>query len=405
MNILPYFFLEEIMPTEGNIYKYKSELTFLTGNETIVIDDMQIKSIAIDSNYKELNMPMIFVTASIDRNHMDSIIDSQNTGTAIFKIQKCVDNSEMPDIFIDYISDRFTYFVAMDINKAADMDYEGNNEGREDLYKLTTFGLMSLDCVNKNKKNISGVYEGTMQSIVYYLTNHLDILIEPFASNPTINEFFPPMNSITKALKYLDSLNVFYNTPYRWFIDFDCAYILSSSGKPVYKKGEDIGTIFLEIHKFTDMTSKVQGMTTEGSRYHVHIDSIDCTLSDSRISEKSFSNVTGLSTFGSSYKDSIQTKSVIIPKNRTIRVDNENSGLLTNLATDVKNSSVQMLVQKTDLDGSSFTLNKEYIVKCDEVYGKTDYNGNYLLSRKRELYVRVDEKFVMNTMLLLEKIS
>ena len=50
-------------------------------------------------------------------------------------------------------------------------------------------------------------------------------------------------------------------------------------------------------------------------------------------------------------------------------------------------------------------MNKEYIVKADEVYNTEAYNGTYILSRKRELYIREDKNFSMNTMLLLEKVA
>ena len=75
------------------------------------------------------------------------------------------------------------------------------------------------------------------------------------------------------------------------------------------------------------------------------------------------------------------------------------------MITSVNNSAIQLLIQKTDLDSSVITMNKEFIIKTDDVYDKDRYNGRYILTRKRELYLRQDENFVMNTMLLFEKLA
>ena len=47
----------------------------------------------------------------------------------------------------------------------------------------------------------------------------------------------------------------------------------------------------------------------------------------------------------------------------------------------------------------------KFIVKADDVYNTEAYNGRYILTRKRELYIREDENFSMNTMLLFEKVT
>jgi hypothetical protein len=68
-------------------------------------------------------------------------------------------------------------------------------------------------------------------------------------------------------------------------------------------------------------------------------------------------------------------------------------------------SAIQLLVQKVDIDSSKFTINKEYIIKADDAYNTELYNGRYILVRKRELYVREDDNFTMNVMLLFRKVS
>ena len=393
-----------------SIYKYTASMKYVLGEDVYYIDTMRIKSIAIDYNYKSMNMPMIFITAAIDKKTIDKMVQNQDSGIIILDIKRCVTNSDMPDLYTDYIVDNFIYFIAEDINKNDEADYEGENADREDIYKLTTLGLLSLDHVNKNKKVLNGVINGKLSSAMYYVTGHLPIIIEPPTNNVTlVNRFLPPMNSVSKALEYLNSLNVFYSTAYRFFIDFDFAYLLSSSGKAVKRKGEDISTVFLVLRNSYDEGSKIQGMITseEQAMYQIEIDANDCELADNHISDKSYTKINATNTSGATSNASLSNKStgsVVTAKTKNIRISNDNTGLLENMVSTLDNASIQLLVQKVDIDSSVLTMNKEYVVKADDVYKTEAYNGKYILTRKRELYIREDENFSMNAMLLLEKV-
>lgn len=394
----------------SNIYKYTAAMSFILGQEVHDIDTMNIKSIAIDNDYKNANMPMIFVTVAINRKIIDKMVQNQDSGIIILDLQRAIINSDMPDLYSKYINDKFIYFISEDVNKTDEIDYEESNKDRDDLFKVVVLGLLSLDHVNKNKRDINGVVNGNLASVLYYLIGNQPVLIEPPKDNIDMhNKFIPPMNSISKTLKYLNSLNVFYQTPYRFFIDFDCAYLMSSSGKAVKKKGEDISTIFLILRNTFNEASKVQGMIIDEkqSMYQIECDGIDCELADNHISEKSYSTISAINASGSSTQGSLsnRTKDTIVEsKNKSIRLANDNTGLLDNMISASDSSAIQLLVQKTYIDSSVLTMNKEYIIKADEVYKTEAYNGRYILTRKRELYIREDTNFVMNTMLLFEKV-
>lgn len=397
---------------DTNIYKYSADMKFVLGsNDVSYIDSMNIKSIAIDSDYKNTNMPMIFITLSIDKRLIDKMVKYQGEGIIILTIARCVVNSDMPELYTDYINDKFIYFISEDINKNDIADYEGANSDREDIFKLTTIGLLSLDHVNKNKKSVNGVISGKLSSIMYYLVSHLPVVIEPPDNNIELtNQFLPPINSVSKALNYINSIKVFYSTKYRFFIDFDVSYLISSSGKAVKKQGENINSVFIEIRNSYDQASKLQGMKINEaqSMYYIECDGIDCELSDNHILDKTFSKLSGTDTSGrhiNTNLSNISKNSPLSLKTKSIRISNDNEGIVENIASSFDSSSIQLLVQKTDIDASVLTMNKEYIIKADDVYNTEEYNGHYILTRKRELYIREDEDFALNTMLLFEKVS
>lgn len=392
-----------------NIYKYNAEMKYVLNDEIDYIENVNIRSIVVVYDYDKNNMPMTFVSASLNKKLVDKMIQNQNQSYIILDIKRCIINSDMPELYSNYISSEFVYFISEDINKNDSIDYQDNNKDRDDVFRLISIGLIDLDHINKNKKTINGIISNSkLTSIVYYATSHLPILIEQFDNNDIFeNLILPPMNSVSKTLQYLNSIKVFYKTRYRFFIDFDCAYLISSSGNFVKKKGEDIGTIMIEILNTYDQSSKLQGMSiNEGqSLYKVTCDSVDCELSDDRFSEKSYSKISAVDSSGNRIDGSIEKldSSIIKDKTKSIRVLNDNIGLMQNNISTINTSNVKILIQKIDVDSSLFTINKEYIIKADEVYGE-GYNGKYLLISKRELYVRDDNNFTMNLMLLFEKI-
>lgn len=397
-------------PVDTSIYKYTASLKYIVDSETNEIGTYSIKSIAIDNDYKNMNMPMIFMTVSVDRKLLDKIVQNQETGIFIFNMQKYVGNgTDSSNLYEDYINDKFIYFIEEDINKNDTVDYSGPNEGREDLFKIVTLGLLSQKCVNNNKKSINGIVSGKLSSIMYYMTSHVPVLIEPPAENKQLdNVMLPALNSTSKALEYLNNLQVFYPTKYRFFIDFDCAYLISSSGFPVEKDGDNITTIFLEILNTHKQESKSQGVILDeaNNMYKLECDAIDCELSDNHVSDKSYSKLSVTNTSGDTVvTDTIDKdpESTVVAKTRSIRISNDNNGIVDNMISSIDTSAVQLLVQKTNVDSSVITMNKEYIVKADDVYG-SKYNGRYILTRKRELYIREDQDFTMNMMLLFEKI-
>ena len=402
--------LSQVYYPISNIYKYTASLQYVLDDNTYDIDNMNIKSIAIDNDYKKNNMPMIFITASISKKVIDLMIKNQDTGYMVFSLQRCVTNSDMPDLYTDYINDKFIYFIEVETNKSEEVDYANNNADRDDIFKVINIGLLSMDHVNKNKKSINGIVNGKFSSVLYYVTSHLPILIEPVIENIDLKDtILPPMNSTAKMIEYLNSLNTLYTTQYRFFIDFDCSYLISSSGNKIERDGDDISTVYLVLRDTFDESSKIQGMVIDDEQhlYQIECDGIDCELADNHSTDKSFSKISATSTSGSNINANLSNRSensIIVEKTRSIRISNDNSRLLDNLVSSTDTGSIQLMIQKTNIDSSILTINKEYIINANEVYKTDEYNGRYILARKRELYMREDENFVMNTMMILEKV-
>ena len=396
-----------VMSSNTDLYKYTASATFIDGSDVYDLETVNIRTIAIDYNYNDLNMPMIFMTLGIYKSLANKMIMKQDSAIFILNIKRAITNSDMPNLYSDYINDKFIYFITGDIDEGTLVELE---EDAPDDDTTVTVGLLCQDHVNKNKKPVNGIIKGNLSSAMYYLTGHLPIVIEPPTSNIALeNKIIPPLNSVAKSIEYLNSIHVLYNTPYRFFIDFDQAYLISSSGNGVKVRGNNINTVLITILHEDEYDAKIQGMTTNKSQelYDVLVSHKDCQLCDNTLSNKSFSKVTATNTSGNSTNATSATKSSssnVTSKTRTIRVPNDNDGLLQNMVTKMDQSAIQILVQKTDVDSAAFSMNREYIIRAEEAYNTDAYNGRYLLVRKRELYIRDDDTFTVNVMLLLQKV-
>lgn len=396
----------------NSIYKYTAQIvtTFENDENPLTIDFLRFKSIIIDYNYNNFNFPLIYCNVNLPIEAQLKLADNQKNGTVVFTLQKYMENSDMPGLKMNVIECKCIFFIPQDkgkINEAVRIT-DPNKTG--DLGDNVTIGLIALEHVNEIKNVANGMIKsGSMSSILYYLLKDRPLLIEPLQYNTVVENFvLPPINSLSKMIKYLNNYHVFYDTTYRFFIDFDMTYLMSTSGLGVKKKGEECNII-----KF-NLKSNYDEKNMEGMSYEI-IDgmySIDCSgsytsMSDSTDSSKSYSTIGGITTTGELLEKDTGTrdaKSPVKSKVSNIRIPNNNTTIIQNLTTDEANSMILLNISKNKIDGSIITPNKQIYIDANEVYGEA-YSGVYLLDRKRELYLREGEGFAMSVILSFRKIA
>ena len=108
-------------------------------------------------------------------------------------------------------------------------------------------------------------------------------------------------------------------------------------------------------------------------------------------------------TSSGSIKTSLKNKSsYTTDKDTTIRLNNDNEGIIDNIVADKNNNNFLVFIQKTDLDTELLSPNKQITIHHIDRY--KEHNGNYLIYRKRECYLREDSTFVLNTLINLKEI-
>lgn len=388
---------------KGNSYKYNIQLTYMKDDIEINLDYKNILTMAIDYNYEKKNMPTLLIRVGIDKSIIDHMISNKNN-TIILSITKFKESNGI-HIRKPVIKSEFFYFLDNNMSFTDDIDY-GNKENKEnkDIYKIISLGLIQKDIVLNNKTLINTVYKDThLLDIICDVFKEKNLVIEPFVNNDDVKCLIvPPMETVSKFLTYLDDRYTFYNTPYRFFYDFNKTYLLSSSGRGVPVKNEKYNAIFIYVDNTITNKSKFDGMKedSELKAYMINVDAAAINISVDKATTISYNQIIGVNSEGEYQSVNINSN---LDGNRykVTRLSNERFDVLDNLKNELESNNIVINIIKGELDSTVFTLNKEYYIKN---YNKlADKNGKFLLSAKKEIYIKESEYFNMTTILTLKK--
>jgi len=271
-------------------------------NEPKLIDQKNIKSLTIYKEYDKYNMPIATMNLHIDKKFADNIIKNSKTATMIMAVYKYqLDNNAA--IKQLYFKHEFSYLTDDDTNKTEDIDYaktDSKDEDREDVYRILKLGLISKKLVDRNlSPNNATIYKSSMQNIIVDLLNIGEpLLIEPFTETELVEQLIiPPKESLSKTLDYLNTIRVFYNTGYRFFMDLDNIYLVSKSGKAILRNVDKYATIKFNL---SDIGGKEEAIL-EGFRdddktksYIVDIPTTDIKYGKDNITDKELNGFTAV---------------------------------------------------------------------------------------------------------------
>ena len=285
-------------------YEYYIDLYYncMDYKEPKLIDQKNIKSLTIYKEYDKYNMPIATMNLHIDKKFADNIIKNSKTATMIMAVYKYqLDNNAA--IKQLYFKHEFSYLTDDDTNKTEDIDYaktDSKDEDREDVYRILKLGLISKKLVDRNlSPNNATIYKSSMQNIIVDLLNIGEpLLIEPFTETELVEQLIiPPKESLSKTLDYLNTIRVFYNTGYRFFMDLDYIYLVSKSGKATLRNVDKYATIKFNL---SDIGGKEEAIL-EGFRdddktksYIVDIPTTDIKYGKDNITDKELNGFTAV---------------------------------------------------------------------------------------------------------------
>lgn len=389
-------------------YNYTFDLTYVgENNQTFDISPEKIISVFICEDYDNNNMPLIFLTLSLDKKQIALLAQTTETAKMVLSKYKFVTGNEMGTIKELCFRQDFTFFMNTNADYVNSFDYSENGENENQLFRQFNIGLLMIDHVNGTRTQLDGVLSGTnMVNLVYSVLGNRPVLIEPFLDNSVkSNIIMPPSTSISQLLKKLNNISTFYNTPYRFFQGIDCTYLISSSGNAVKKKNEKMTKVIININENTKADEQAEGfyIDDQQSCYILEIPTSAKEITKNLVLTRSYNTIDGIDTNGNKVnKDIITDTGVINTKKELIRLPNGNTRKVDNLkSTNLNNTWIR--IEKNCIDNTVFTINKEYWFSFKD--GSENKDGKYLLSKKDEIYYRFEEDFMCSTKLTFKNVE
>lgn len=378
-------------------YRYSVIMNFITdSNEEITIPAPCISYIVVDYDYETLNMPIIFVVMNVESNLYNKIVvnSDKDTSKIMLNITK-YDTNSSNTMNTDYIKAMFTYFVPNNPNYTKDLDINDDiNAGG--AYKRMTIGLMKMDLVDYNKKIINGIFKNTsMVSLVHKCTSHMPMVIEPFTYDSNIaNIIVPPIDTLSGVIEFLNEYQSFYDKGYRYFMDFDRTYLLSTSGNSIDAHDGSYSNISFDIQSTIMDAAQQSGVVKDddNSTYVIYADGLSTDVKLNNVTEKIANHITGVTTEGEVVERDLNINNTGKEvKNIFRRIPNDNKNIMDVMKNELENTAVVLSIQKTDLDSSIITPNKSYTISNFQDY--SSFNGNFILANKKEVFKQSDGDF------------
>lgn len=279
-------------------FKYDISFQFQIQGKTVDVTSENILLVAIDYLYNnEIIQPLTFVKFRLDKNLIDELILQKNTGRCYMYISK-VNVNNSAQVRIPYIKTKCIYELADDIFKEKTIMYDKGSE-RQDVYGQITLGLVSDILIERNVINQDCIIkEGNMMGAVCLFTYHMPMVIEPFTYNDDIDQLvIEPQETVKDVISYLNNIKVFYDTPLRYFMDFNVTYLVSSSGNPIEVKGEESANVVISVKDGDideDFFELGSNYNEQAKCYELKIPSNDTSFYESNVQDKSVNKLVGI---------------------------------------------------------------------------------------------------------------
>lgn len=388
----------------NNLFRYNVSALYINGDEVTEIMPESISSLAAVYDYDNKNMPILYMEFNVKADLYDAMVINIETARIILTIKR-YDKKAASGLERIFIRKEFSYLMETDPDYHKPLEkLENSREPIETSYKRGIIALMDTESLDNNSVQYNDIFKNSnMISIVHRYTKHMRMIIEPFTYNETIPcLIIPPITSIRALLKFLNECYPFYDKGYRYFRDFDRTYLLSNEGNPVDDNTDMYDTMIIEIMDTTAVETKSSGIYTDPNQkaYVMQVDALDTNVSIDIVRNKEFNAIVGVDTFGDSETVDLFTN-VDDQKEKVLLSRVYNLRYLENVKAQIDSGTVVLQLKRTEIDSSIITPNKEYIIKNYREY--SEYNGRYILSSKRDVYLQQNNEFISNTILTFRK--
>lgn len=378
-----------------NKYSYTIKLEFVLDGKNELINDTGIAQVIINYDYFTGHMPLMLMRCKISTDTYNRMIRNQDKGKLSITISKFIDGAKSPK---KYIQKSLSYYLPSSVTQGSPTTSAKKKDGDDiNAYVDCSLGLLDVNMVVKNKQLINNEFKNTNAiSIINHYTQSFQMIIEPFDNLDTMKLcYIPPLEGITRLLEYLDSVQSFYTTPYRFFMDYKYTYLLSMKGTGIDINDGTYKTVQITVQKddeeYSNNSGKFIGMGINSKQkiYQFRISDKMVVPSTNDTTDKLFNKVYAVDYKGNTKTVTVDTNSEVDTKAasnmKIIRVNNSNFGITDEIKSAAEGTGKTISVNIADVDASIFVPYKEFIFTFEKKEDKV-FNGVYNLCSKKEVY-------------------
>ena len=386
--------------TNRQAYNASVQLDFLLNDQVINIATERIKYIVIDSNFETEIMPKIYMSISVNTTLYDYITNYKNEGyfRLIIRRKNVFAVSSLDKTILD---DTFAYIPSTSNNDyLKSISVQGVSD---DSYKNIVIGLISTKITDLNRKSFNLIYNNIdQQTLISLVLEGSNSIIQQLSHNEKYDSIIiPPMSSKKEFLDFIFEMDNFYDTNFLFFTDFRNTYLLSRNGEGVPGGDDDLNDVYIDIKQLSNEESYYDGIDIINGAYYLYINPANSNV----IIPNALSKIANRLIVVDDDRE-LQTLDLSISQafNNTIKeifIRSENGSVYKNA---LEQDNVIIEISKKQIDGFSFTPNKNYIINNFGTYSK--YNGKYILAGKKEYFrVTADGDFTTSCYLALRKVN
>lgn len=390
-------------------YTYKVDAKFVLGNTETQILPEGINMIISNYDYDNNNIPIVYLGVNLENSLYNKMVQNTEKGTITLTVSKAKNGGNY-SFFNNYIKGSFTYMMSTDPDYNSTLEKQAGTKDQVGVnYRYGYLALFLDGITDNNRKNMNTIIKNSnMTSVINKFTSHMKMVMESLHTDKYFNHLIiEPLESIPKLLDFLMKKSLFYRNGYRYFVDFEKTYLLSGEGNPVDAKDGTYSTVIINVVDPADIEAHQTGVITDhqSKAYILNINAHNTSTDIRKADEKVFNGITGVDSYGNT-KDvelNIPKTKGSSSKYRLERVPSDNMEYVDYLQSKIQDSTMLFSVTKTEIDTSLITPNKEYIVRNFPTYD--EYNGNYVLSYKKDVLINQNNQFISSVLFGLRKVK
>jgi hypothetical protein len=282
--------------------------------------------------------------------------------------------------FSDYFS-----FIMSDTSPNP-MQTVNENQEKDDAYRRLNIGLVSYKMINLNRITFNGIYKDIDTNTLLYLAlEGINCVCEPIQYNTKYDVLIvPPLTTRYKFLEFIQDLDPIFDTRFKYFMDFNSAYLMSENYS--YNMNKEV-IIRIQDPAVFDFNNE-GSMSGLDDRYYIEIPATQYTVKVDQYKEKVLDKIIGVDydySFYDEYNfDSDDVDSYDIAKDIFVRTDSANI-----IKNKIESSKISIILYINNIDGSIFTPDRFIMIDhYDNNFKK--YNGEYKLVDKKEVLFQLE---------------